>query len=260
MGKGLGDDPEARSHGVGMRLSAALALLAALAMAVLCVRLGFWQLSRLEQKRAMNRARRQALEAPVMAWRPGMNTASFRRRIQVTGSYDPIRQILLRGRSNGGMPGVEVLTPLRIEGSGAAVLVDRGWLPAADGATARPEDYPEPGVRRVVGFVEPGAPAGAQPRLRMARTAEGAMLLGASRVVLDSLGRFFPYPLLGFTVRALPDSAASAMPVRAAPRPLDEGLHLSYAVQWFSFAFIILVGSGVLVFRSRLRHPRGPQA
>jgi cytochrome oxidase assembly protein ShyY1 len=38
---------------------------------------------------------------------------------------------------------------------------------------------------------------------------------------------------------------------------LSEGPHLSYAIQWFSFAVVALVGSAILVRRDR-RAKRGP--
>src|SRR5256885_11133395 len=74
------------------------------------------------------------------------------RRVSVRGVFDERRQVLLVGRSHDGEPGVHVVTPLVSERDSVAVLVDRGWLPAADAATARPQDVPAPGPREVVGL------------------------------------------------------------------------------------------------------------
>jgi cytochrome oxidase assembly protein ShyY1 len=36
---------------------------------------------------------------------------------------------------------------------------------------------------------------------------------------------------------------------RLTPPPLDEGPHLSYAIQWFAFAAIALIGAGAVAIR-----------
>jgi surfeit locus 1 family protein len=240
-----------------------LGLLAALLVAALCVRLGFWQLARLEAKRAANRELRAAQAAPVLDLEPVPRTPAaltldslLHRRARVGGRYDFSRQILLRGRAHDGVPGVQVVTPLRLAGRDDAVLVRRGWLPAPDATTARPRDYPEPETALVVGVAEP-LPA-LRPGERVFRLSGSGedLLLSARELALDSLRAWFPYPLLSFALRQLPDSGLSARPLRLPPSPLAEGMHLSYAVQWFSFAGIIAVGSLVLAFRGRRERDR----
>jgi surfeit locus 1 family protein len=67
-----------------------------------------------------------------------------------------------------------------------------------------------------------------------------------------------PYTLLPFVVQHLPDSASPAsaapgsLPRRLPPPELTNGPHLSYVIQWFSFAVIILVGS-IALFRAKAR-------
>ena len=79
-------------------------------------------------------------------------------------------------------------------------------------------------------------------------------------------GDSVPYGLLPFVIQQLPSSPTLARPRprptgsplgtesfirRLSPPVLDDGPHLSYAIQWFSFATIILVGSGALMFKRR---------
>src|SRR5262245_53149005 len=114
-----------------MKLRAALGALLVIILAAVCVRLGFWQLSRLAGKRARNAELRGALvsqpveigEAPL----PFERLRNFR--VRMSGHYDETRHVLLRGWEREGVPGVRVITPLVLEG-GDAVLVDRGWLAA----------------------------------------------------------------------------------------------------------------------------------
>jgi surfeit locus 1 family protein len=64
-----------------------------------------------------------------------------------------------------------------------------------------------------------------------------------------------PYALLPFVVQQLPDTTAMTpvgTPRRLPPPELTNGPHLSYTIQWFCFALIILVGS-LALFRRKAR-------
>src|SRR5215210_899300 len=115
----------------GRRLWLTLAVVAA---AILCCRLGIWQLDRLAQRRAQNalisaRMVQPALPLDGSALDPQMLDY---RRVAVRGVYDSAQEIVLRNQALDGAPGVHVLTPLRLNAASTpalAVLVDRGWLP-----------------------------------------------------------------------------------------------------------------------------------
>ena len=239
-----------------MKPRSILVLLLVLAGASVCVRLGFWQISRWHEKQSLNAALRGALAAPPLVIRgatPPLDSVRGRR-VEARGRFDESRQVLLAGRASEGSPGVDVVTPLLIAGGSGAVLVDRGWLYAPDAATARPQDFPEPGERLVVGVAEPlRRGAGGTPiRLLRADSARPTARYSARWLDLDSLAGRFPYPLASYMLRQLPGAGVPAKPFRRAPRPLDEMMHVSYAVQWFLFAAIMLGGSAALA-RSRRR-------
>ena len=85
----------------------------------------------------------------------------------------------------------------------------------------------------------------------MARADAGQVPLVLEWLDLNALGPRYPRPLLPLYVQQLPgpDSASGRPPVRV-PRPvLDNGPHLSYAVQWFSFAVIGVIGLVVILLR-----------
>lgn len=158
------------------------------------------------------------------------------------------RHVLLAGRAHSGSPGVDVLTPLRLA-SGSAVLVNRGWLPSPDAATARPQDFPETSPRRVRGFVElPRSGRRSDPRVI---ESDSVTVVGTAGLEIDSVRRHFPYPVAGFVVRELPGDGVPAQPLRSAPRPFDESMHVGYAVQWFLFAAILVGGSSAVAFSRR---------
>jgi surfeit locus 1 family protein len=133
------------------------------------------------------------------------------------------------------------VTPLLLARGGGAVLVDRGWLPAPDAATARPQDHPDSGLVRVLGMGAMLAHGAGGPAPRVLED-DTVTVWSAMRLDVDSMRRRVPYSLAAFGVVALPDQGAPAQPVREPPRPYDETMHVSYAIQWFTFAAILLVG------------------
>jgi cytochrome oxidase assembly protein ShyY1 len=157
------------------------------------------------------------------------------------------------------------VTPLRPEGGGPAVLVDRGWIPSMDASTAQPERFPAKGERTVIALADPIARGIARlrptPYLRV--EIDSLLVWSTPRLDADSIEARLPYPVRRYLLRALPDAADSlevarmaqasvfAGPLRPAPRPYDESMHRNYAGQWFSFAAIALIGSLVLVFKGR---------
>ena len=232
-------------------------MLLGLAAAALCIRLGFWQLDRLEQRRERNAALAGAMRLPVLELRDSAARvlrapeAYLYRRVRVRGSYDRSRELVLRGRADGGNPGVHLVAPLAIGGD-TAVMVNRGWVPSADAVTIDPLAFGEPGERDVVGSLI-AAPA-ADDAAPLDRVVGGVRMHTFARLPLDSLRGAGPGTLLPLYVQQLagtppPDSLPRRVPVP----PLDEGSHLSYAVQWFSFAAIAVVGTALLLARARRR-------
>jgi surfeit locus 1 family protein len=133
-----------------------------------------------------------------------------------------------------------------VEGGGA-VLVNRGWAPSPDGATVDRAPFAEPGAHEVVGLLQEipatddrGQPAAAAGRDTTFRRLDLAAV--RSRAV---------YPVLPLYVQQFPDSAAprERPPFRVPPPELSEGPHLGYAIQWFSFAAIAIVGFVVVALR-----------
>jgi surfeit locus 1 family protein len=203
----------------------------ALSIAALCVRLGFWQLHRLTARRARN-ARIVAARArsPIDLTGQGVSPDSARdRRIQARGVYDYQHERVWAGRTREGAPGVAVLTPLRLP-DGSAVFVDRGWVPSPDARHVDLARWREPDTAWIAGL---GLPA---PRDR-------------GDVRPDVLADSLPYAVLPFVVQLLPTDSPRTRPAPLrwpAPEP-GAGPHLSYAIQWFSFAAIIVVGTIVLL-------------
>jgi surfeit locus 1 family protein len=220
-----------------------LAGLALLLAAAICARLGVWQLARLHQRRAANQEiLRARAEPPISLDQPGRrdSAALAHRWMTVTGRYDRRHQLVLRGQSYLGTPGVHVVTPLRPRGSDTAVLVIRGFVPAADGARAELDSLDEPGERRVTGLAEPIGSGGGKA-IALGRQSTWA------RLDLPALVAALPYPILPLAILQTPDSTLPRYPRRLAPPELDDGPHLSYVVQWFLFSALAVAFALVVV-------------
>ena len=216
----------------------------AIGLASVCVRLGFWQVSRLHERRAHNalvRSRLDSAEVDIEAL-PHDSTARFRR-VRVTGTPDYEHQLIWAARIHNGSPGVNFLTPYRIPGRDSAVLVDRGWIYAPDGATADPVRWRDT-MTTLTGFVE------LYPNVKGASFSTRPDII--SRLSYDVVASRLPYPLARRYVAMIGDSVMAPDRIaRLTLPPLDEGPHFSYAIQWFSFALVALIGAGFVVSRSR---------
>lgn len=228
----------------------------AVALAVGCVLLGTWQWNRRDDRLARNDlvvqnydrepvALTQVLEDGELpagrTWTP----------VLVTGKYAESATVVVRNRPLDGRPGYQVLVPLTAE-DGTTLLVDRGWVPTgqtgqAPGAIPSPPDGPVQVVARLRP-AEPvssrDAPAGqtlsiAPSALADPVAAASGGTVRAERVVTGAYG------VLASETPPPPER------LETFPRPaLDEGPHLSYAMQWGVFALMALVGFVVLARRS----------
>jgi surfeit locus 1 family protein len=203
-----------------------VAAVAALIIAAVCVRLGVWQLDRLTQRRARNAQLAARLALPPLEVRgPGIPTDSgwgraHQRRVVARGVYDYAHERVWPGRSFEGTPGVSLITPLRLPG-GSAVFVDRGWVPSPDAFHVDQAAY---------------------------READSATVQGLALVPPRGRGDVLPgEAFLPFVIQQQAPAAARGLPRRWPPPALDNGPHLSYAIQWFSFAVIVLVGTAALL-------------
>src|SRR5690606_5134032 len=126
-----------------------------------CVRLGFWQLDRLEWRTERNRAVAERLAQPTLPITSARldTTGLTYRRVELRGEFDETRSFVLAGRTFQGMPGVHVVSPLRLE-NGDVVLVNRGWVRAPDAATVDLRPFRVEGPVRLTGIIVPSSRSG----------------------------------------------------------------------------------------------------
>ncbi len=214
---------------------------------VFLARLGFWQLDRLEQRRAFNvQVANQWRQEPFDVNRnelPAELSDLEYRRVVATGAFDYGRQVVLSNQTRSGSPGVVLVTPLVLD-DGRAVLVARGWVPFAQSTPEFWPQYEEPAGAPVVGLLQESQllPSGEAPPVPPEPQQEWY------QINVDAIQAQMPYELLPVFILQLPEEGRpyDALPFREEPLQLTEGNHLSYAVQWFTFAAIL--GFGYLQF------------
>ena len=244
----------------------AVRLLLVLAATATCIRLGFWQLSRLHEKHVLHAAQRALLAEPALELTQALppSTPEAGRRVHALGRWDRSVHVLLSGRTHLGAAGVTLLTPLRLA-SGEAVLVERGWIAADDARIAHPERFPDT-TADVIGLAEPFTRS-AHPVVwaQLAADSPGVTLWSARMPEADSAAARIRGPLAPWLLRALPDASTpharggEAAPIAEPYQVPDEAMHLSYAIQWFAFAAIVSLGSLALALRrKRVAGPSRP--
>ena len=208
--------------------------------AIICIRLGFWQLSRLQERKALNRELRSRAETRAVDFNklPRDTGEAHFRRVNLEGVYDYKNEIVLTNRTRNGSPGVHIITPLKQPGNDTAILVNRGWVYAPDAMTVDLTRWHEPDSMNGEGYVEnyhkrPGQGQSKSPSHRNAYR----------WLDLPTVSQAFPYPVAPYFVVLIGDSTPANVPPRVEVPPLDEGPHKSYAIQWFSFAAISIFGT-----------------
>ncbi|GAB3622081.1 SURF1 family protein [Mariniluteicoccus endophyticus] len=221
-------------------------------LGVVMINLGEWQLRRLDERRHRNATvvANQALPPASFAEVFGGPISDDQqwRRVTVTGAYDAQNQYQVRYRYNNGVQGYEVVTPLRTA-DGRAVLVDRGFVVVPSGSR--------------IPDVLPAAPSGQVTVTGHVRRSEhgkrGAIDPNNFQVRLvnaPAIGRTLPYPVVDGYVSLTESSVPQEGGFEPLALPkLDEGPHFSYAMQWFLFTIVGIVGV-IFFIRADIRERR----
>ena len=234
--------------------------IASFAAAVVCARLGVWQLDRLRERRVKNAlvlARGAVAPLTMRALIDQDTSATHWRRVIVRGVADYESEVVQTSRSQAGAPGVYLLTPVRPLGSGwgdTALLLLRGYLYSSDARTVDLVHAREGDTINIDALVTAFPP----PRVGAVRSPSSrrAIRLLDRDTLMAMMGR----PLAPVVLLALGDTTPRdvSRPTRVPPPSPGEGPHKSYALQWFSFAAVFV--TGFLAFaRNGTRSARDPE-
>jgi cytochrome oxidase assembly protein ShyY1 len=219
----------------------------------LMVWLGFWQLRRLDARQQFNATVTERIDQPPVPFDTLLDDVVTDpgsvewRQVTVSGDY-LADQILWFNRTQDGIAGDNVLTAL-VGDDGTTVVVNRGFI-----ALGEPTPPAPTGSIDVLGRIRvpPGRQLG-----ELTDSADGPVT-EVRRVDLALLDEQLPgelAPVYLDLIGSVPN-VTPADPVPVPPPTLDEGPHLSYAVQWFIFAAAVLIGWVLAVRRSIATHRR----
>lgn len=226
-----------------------------------CVRLGVWQLDRLAQRRAYNAAVAARLDAgaePLQAALARDTAESRWRRVSAVGVADYDREVVLASRTRGGSPGVWLVTPVQLPGTDTLLAYVRGWVYSPNGRTVDRSQWREADSLAIDGLVD-----------AFHRPAAGAVRLPSDARAFrwlerDTLSAQWRAPVASMLVYQLGDTiggyaeTGGVVPARFPMPTMNEGPHKSYALQWFGFALVFVVGYGAVVVTARKRAAQSP--
>jgi len=209
--------------------------------------LGFWQLSRADEKTALREAFdvQQAQPAARLTDLSGASAEDLAYLpVQLTGRFRDGEYLLLDNKMQQGRYGNEVVGIFELR-DGSLALVNRGWVAADPARQSLPEPPPVDGEVTIRGqvYVAPGKPY----LLAEQKFASGwprrvqALEMDKLTVELGNEGGLFPYPI------RIDADATGALIVEWKVVNTGPAKHVGYAVQWFAMSTVLAI---LYVFRS----------
>ncbi|MBI3561024.1 MAG: SURF1 family protein [Gammaproteobacteria bacterium] len=212
--------------------------LATLLLSVLFVGLGFWQNWRGDYKQGVVLAEQQRSMLPAIEINGAaldMNSMQYRQ-VSVTGNFDASHTLFIDNKIHQGMVGYQVVTPLQIANTNTYVMVNRGWVP--------------------LGMSRQHLPVIATPPIRL--TIHGRLQLptaGVSKLGLNRSNPGWPALVRWLDIPSITAETGLALKpyiILQAPSDTDGFVrdwpmlsdspdrNYAYALQWFSFAVIVV--------------------
>jgi surfeit locus 1 family protein len=208
--------------------------------------LGLWQSDRAQQKESLHTLQQaQALLAPLTnaAFESPVDAAQgMHRRVSLQGVWRPEHTVFLQNRSQNGLPGFWVLTPLQLSPT-AMVLVQRGWAPRdrVSSEVLPPIETP-PGLVKLQGrWVAPPS-----RMVELAREEEASALGSAPRssairqnLDVNAWAAEMKLPILATVLQT--GSASEGLTRDWAPALSGADKNRGYAFQWFALSGLVAV-------------------
>ncbi len=229
------------------RLQTPALLVLIVAALVVLMGLGTWQLARNEWKQGLVEDRDAAIAAPPL---PAAEAARLDgeaveyRRVALEGEWDYGRAQIVANRTRFGLRGEDVYVPLLTGEAAPALLVHRGWYPAAE-------------RERVLASLDANAPPEALALRASSATASRNEDGAWTRFGLDSIAAALPYPVAplyvlgGERVEQQPRRVPDELPVTGYEGYRNTTPHIEYALTWYGLAVVLAVTVAVRIRQQR---------
>ncbi|RTE86479.1 MULTISPECIES: SURF1 family protein [Gammaproteobacteria] len=236
------------------------ALVLTLLAIVLMIKLGFWQISRGEEKQAIidrNSAANAQGEVTLSADNAHTFSARQDQWVAFSGSIQQAPIFLVENQIHNSQVGYHVIAPVKLTDSSLTIPVNFGWIAALETRSEMPQ-FQLSDTAQFVGRVyipeapfllsEQSAPANAEQQYVRIQYPELTVLERHIKERHDSVN------VSDFMVRLLPqeESSEATQWVREWPVVvMPPHKHYAYAVQWFGLALAALI---IFLLASRVRH------
>lgn len=200
------------------------------------VGLGFWQLDRAEQKRAMAAAQDSRRKQPPLRLddnKPSSHMVSYRRLI-AQGRFLADKTVFIENRKYQGKTGYHVITPLCTSPDRLCLLVNRGWVDATAAEGSLDLMTPDQPVEVTGEAVVPEPPA-----LNLQSEGSAVKSRRWPFVTIDAYRDWSQLDLYPFMLLQSPDDSHGFVRNWPMAKP-NHAMHIGYAIQWFAFALIAL--------------------
>jgi cytochrome oxidase assembly protein ShyY1 len=149
--------------------------------------------------------------------------------VEISGKYLVDDELLVRNRPIAGQPGFLQIIPFRLS-TGEVVMIERGWIQADSDLAPASVMTPSSETKTVTARVRLGEP---NPNRESPKGF-------ATSLHLESLSELFENQIeTQFYLRLISEEPGESSSPQPLSQPvLDEGNHLSYAVQWIIFALM----------------------
>ncbi len=206
--------------------------------------LGVWQISRgLDKRAAQDDFDSQSSFSP---WSQGMELRSFQN-IKATGRFVADRQLLLENIIVNSQLGYYVVTPLRVGGGSALLLVNRGWFPQSGPSADLPDIDVKDARLTVRGRV--GSLPRAGYRMGDSIPAAPGWPKRALYPTFDDVAAALGEPVQPFVLLMDPEDDFGFYRDWV-PEEMGPGRHYAYALQWFAMGIVL---AGLLIWNYRKR-------
>ncbi len=202
--------------------------------------LGFWQLSRAEQKHTLAQTLEAEQAKPPIPFTLYQRDAELQgisyRPVELTGAFAPDQYWLLENKTHQGRIGYEVIMPF-LTLSGQWVVINRGWIPSTGYRDLLPSVDTPIGEQTLWGWMVNPSQNRFLAGATVAKTGWPKLMLEPDFEIFEQgLGQSV-WPQL---LQIAPESPG-AFTTHWQPITMPAEKHRGYAVQWFSMAFFLLV-------------------
>lgn len=218
---------------------------------ILLISLGFWQLTRADEKTKFLEKEQQSRTKYLIKLSSIIddNSTDLRyRKVELSGQYDPKHQYLIDNQIVNGQVGYFVLTPFKLDEINKSVLVNRGWVPLNKGRSILPDLSIATLKNNLIGRINNFPVVGI--KLAGADIPTKGWPSVVQVVDINMLSKKLGYALFPFQIELDADMNNGYTRVWKSRTVVPPEKHIAYAVQWFGLAITLTL---LFIWFSRIK-------